>query len=184
MQELSCLVYNQAVTNQKIAEVFRKIAACLELEGKNPFRIRAYRRAAHILDRLTEPAGDIARRGDLRKISGIGKDLEQKILDLLTTGAIREDRPPGRQSQKTGAEALEIPGIDPKISRLLRTRFRMETWEDLERLARSRLLRTVPDLGPEIEQTILRVIAERASAQQNSGELGKSPSTPDILDKA
>ncbi|HEY5648475.1 MAG TPA: hypothetical protein VIU33_03180 [Nitrospiria bacterium] len=163
------------MTNHQIAETFREIAGRLELEGSNPFRIRAYLRAADTMDRLPESAEAIAKRGGLRKITGIGKDLEQKILDLLTTGAIRED-PAGKEgSQLPDNVALTIPGLNPKITRLLQKRFRMETWEDLERLARSRLLRTVPELGPEIERVILKALERRSS-----GEDGKPAAPPEL----
>ena len=40
--------------NLEIAHAFDLIADLLELKGENPFRIRAYRRAAQNLEALTE----------------------------------------------------------------------------------------------------------------------------------
>ena len=61
-----------ASQNDMIAAEFLRIAAELDDEGANPYRIRAYRRAAGIIARLMEDAGALALRGELTKISGIG----------------------------------------------------------------------------------------------------------------
>lgn len=171
------------MTNGEIADIFKNIAAQLELEGENPFRIKAYRRAAETLVRLPEPLDKMAREGRIQSIPGIGKDLEQKILDLLSNGEIRES--PGKyapSSDRLSEEpyageppSLSIPGLDPKITRLLRKRFRMETREDLENLARSRLLRTVPELGARIEKLILEACKKTADPGDGKKVTGPGP---------
>ncbi|MBI3610344.1 MAG: hypothetical protein HY204_06545 [Nitrospirae bacterium] len=138
-----------------IVSVFRKIADRLELEGANPYRIRAYRRAATNLERLREPVEQLASGGRLRQIPGIGADLEQKILELLETGRLREPTDVVSDPPVTENLPFHLPGLDPKIARLLYKRFRIETLHDLEQLARSRLLRTLPGLGAELERRIL-----------------------------
>lgn len=142
------------MTNQEIASVFRTIADRLELEGANPYRIRAYRKAAMNLEHLKDSISSIAERGRLKQIPGIGKDLEQKILDLLSTGTIREpvtDRP---ETETPDKAPFQLPGLDPKLATLLYKRFHIETLDDLERLARSHLLRTLPGLGVQLEHAI------------------------------
>src|SRR5262245_33126128 len=51
--------------NQQFSAMFQDIASVLELQGDDPFRIRAYRRAAQTLASLSEPVRNIARRGVL-----------------------------------------------------------------------------------------------------------------------
>jgi DNA polymerase/3'-5' exonuclease PolX len=64
--------------NQEIAKIFHEISDILEIQGANPFRIRAYRRAAQTIDGL---AGDIAKmqEDEIKEVPGIGKDLTDKI---------------------------------------------------------------------------------------------------------
>ena len=143
------------MTNQEIASVFQNIADRLELEGANPFRIRAYRRAATAIDRLKVPAAHLADQGRLREIPGIGKDLEQKIRELLKTGSIRDPVEKSPDPPVPDAVPFRLPGLDPKLARLLHRRFHIETLHDLELLARSRLLRTLPGLGAQLEKSIL-----------------------------
>ena len=144
------------MTNQEIALTFRKIADRLELEGDNPYRIRAYRRGATNLERLEEQASDIIRRGQGTKIPGIGKDLEQKIIDLIETGKLRDPVTAYAGSRKNEEIPIRVPGLDPKIARLLYHRFHIRDLEDLERLARSHLLRTLPGTGLKMEKDILK----------------------------
>ena len=73
----------------QIAGIFNEIADILELRDENPFRIRAYRKAAQSLEGLTEELEAIAERDELKKISGIGADLEGKIKEFLSKGHIK-----------------------------------------------------------------------------------------------
>jgi len=75
--------------NQQFSTIFRDIASVLELRGDDPFRIRAYRRAAQTLASLSEPLRTIARRGALETLPGIGKTLSREIQELFETGHLR-----------------------------------------------------------------------------------------------
>jgi DNA polymerase (family X) len=143
------------VTNQEIATVFRKIADRLQLEGANPYRIRAYRKAATNIDHLKDPAARLAEQGGLRQIPGVGKDLEQKIHELLKTGTINDPVKNDSDRPGPGPVPFGLPGLDPQMARWLHRRFHLETLDDLERLARSRFLRTLPGLGLQLERDIL-----------------------------
>ena len=75
--------------NLEIAKVFSDISDLLDIRGENPFRIRAYRRAAQNLESLAEDVASVAARGDLMEIPGIGKDLASKIREYLENGTLR-----------------------------------------------------------------------------------------------
>jgi DNA polymerase (family 10) len=75
--------------NQQCSAIFRDIASVLELQGDDPYRIRAYRRAAQMLLSLSEPLRAIARREALEALPGIGKTLSKEIQELLETGRLR-----------------------------------------------------------------------------------------------
>lgn len=142
--------------NEPIAAAFRHIADQLELEGANPFRIRAYRRAADQIVQLREPLSSLAREGRIRRLPGIGRDLEKKILDLLGGRPIQVS--PAESSEPSSRAPFQVPGLDPKLAALFHNRFGIETVGDLERLARSRMLRTLPEMGVGLERKILEGI--------------------------
>ena len=78
------------VHNEDIAAVFEEIANLLEIEGDNPFRIRAYRNGARTLRELGHDIQTLIEHGeDITHLSGIGKNLATKIHEILETGHCR-----------------------------------------------------------------------------------------------
>ena len=130
--------------NQTIAGELRRIAAELDNQQANPFRIRAYRHAAHLVERLTEDACELARRGELTKLKGIGKDLAQKISLFCETGRIDAGPSSPEEVPPELASWLALPGFTPSLVRHLSDRLGIRTLDDLDALVRSRLLRTLP----------------------------------------
>ena len=78
------------MNNRDIAAIFDEVADLLEFQDANPFRVRAYRNAARRINDLSEPLTSIAAdpTRELTDIDGIGKDLAQKIGELLETGSL------------------------------------------------------------------------------------------------
>jgi len=75
------------MTNADVARVFARLATMLEIDGANPFRVRAYREGARVVESHGEPVEALAgEEGALEALPGIGKDLAQKIRDMLATG--------------------------------------------------------------------------------------------------
>jgi DNA polymerase (family 10) len=75
------------VQNAEIAAMFDQAAELLEIGGENQFRVRAYRRAARVVEGLPRAVGGLLKSGqDLSELPGIGKDLAGKIADIVKTG--------------------------------------------------------------------------------------------------
>ena len=77
------------MTNYEIARRFSRIGDILEIQGENPFKVKAYRRAAEAIDALVEPLADIDARGGLGEIPGFGEAIIAKTRDFLTTGTTK-----------------------------------------------------------------------------------------------
>jgi ribosomal protein S13 len=77
------------MNNQEIAKNLAEIAALLDIKGEKPFRIRAYRKAAEILNSFEQNLDEFYRKEKkLPKIKGIGESLGAKIEELLKTKKI------------------------------------------------------------------------------------------------
>jgi DNA polymerase (family 10) len=147
------------VKNLELARQFDLMADLLEIRGENPFRIRAYRRAALNLQSLTEDVEVVAREGRLDDIPGIGADLAGKITEYLRTGRIR-DLEAARKGVPGGVvELMAIPGIGPKTARLLYEREGVTGLARLEALARAGKLRGLQGIQAKTEANILAGIA-------------------------
>ena len=132
--------------NAEIAALFNEIADFLEIKGENPFRVRAYRRAAQAMDGLSEDVAAVAARGGLQEIPGIGKDLAGKIQEYLERGAVeyledlRKEIPPGV------VEMMSVHGVGPKTAKLLYEKAGVTSVERLEELARAHALVGTPGI--------------------------------------
>jgi len=75
------------IRNADIADIFDRIADYLEIEGENPFKIRAYRNAGRTIQGLGPEVRDLVAGGEeLTGLPGIGKELAAKIVEILETG--------------------------------------------------------------------------------------------------
>ena len=62
-----------AATNEQIAELFDNFGTLLEMKGDTVFKIRAYHRAARIIEQLSSPLAQAVEDGEnLTKIPGVG----------------------------------------------------------------------------------------------------------------
>ena len=145
--------------NLGIARIFTDIGDLLEIEGANPFKIRAYRNAADIVGHMAERIADLT-DAEVRELPGIGKDLSAKIRELIDTGALvyydelRQEFPP------TILDMLRLQGVGPKTVAVLYAELGIETLDDLETAATEGRLRTLKGMGPKKEQLLLRSLAE------------------------
>jgi DNA polymerase (family X) len=153
------------VRNTDIARVFERLATMLEIDGANPFRIRAYREAARVVESHPEPMESlVGAEGGLEAIKGIGKDLAQKIRDLVTTGTTALYDEMQQKVPLEVVELTELQGVGPKRVKTLMTELHVRNRDDLERAAEAGRLRDLPGFGATLEQKILRAIATAKSA--------------------
>jgi DNA polymerase (family 10) len=147
------------VKNLEIARAFDLIADLLELKGENPFRIRAYRRAARNLEALTEDLETLAAQGRLDEIPGIGPDLAGKIGEYLETGRMEALESLRREVPAGLADLMGVPGVGPKTAKLLHDRLKVTDLGQLETLARAGKLRGLPGIQAKTEQNLIKGIA-------------------------
>ncbi len=157
------------MSNSEIARVFHHIAVMLELDGANPFRVRAYREASRVIETLGEPLATIAaREGGLEGLQGVGRDLANKIRDLLATGRTATHEELRAKYPDTLIALTEIQGLGAKRVRLLFDQLQIRDRAGLEAAAREGRLRALPGFGEKMEQKILKSIA---SVEQWAGRV-------------
>ncbi len=169
--------------NFEVARLFDLMADVLELRGENPFRIRAYRRAAQNVESLTEDVEVVARDGRLDDVPGVGKDLAGKIVEYLETGKVKEIDAAKRGIPRGVVDLLNVPGVGPKTAKLLYEREGVRTLARLEALARAGKLRGLPGIQAKTEENILKGIALVRGGQERM-PLGRALPLADELASA
>ncbi len=107
------------MTNADVAQAFFEIADLLEIGGEKSFRVTSYRRAARAISDLADDITDIAARGELAAIEGIGKSTAAKITELLETGRVAYRDELAEKVPLSTLELLKIPNMGPKKVALL-----------------------------------------------------------------
>src|SRR6185436_6642787 len=102
--------------NAEVGRIFEDLADLLELDGANPFRVRAYRNAARTVEALSADVAAMVTRdpAELLQLEGIGKDLADKIVVIVQTGQLPQLEDLKAKIPAGVVQMLRIPGLGPK----------------------------------------------------------------------
>src|SRR5204863_8417279 len=134
----------------------------LELEGPGWYRVLAYRRAA---TRMRETSGSIAQLaldGRAKELQGIGKTIEEKIVQIVEQGEIGAL---ARRRSSVPPEVvlfMRLPGLGPKTAARIWRELGVTTLDELKQAAEAERLRALAGLGPKSEEKILKALAFQA----------------------
>ncbi len=74
--------------NSLVAQILEQLADYSEMEDDQPYRARAYRRAAQIIGSMRDDVEEIWKQGRLQDLPGVGENIEKKIVEILATGKL------------------------------------------------------------------------------------------------
>jgi DNA polymerase (family X) len=144
------------VYNSDVAKIFNRVADLLEIEGANPFRVRAYRNAARTVSTLSDNIADRVEAGDdLTEMEGIGDDLAAKIEEIVKTGDLKQLEEIEQRTPPELAEMLNVAGLGPKRVQTLYQQLDITSMAELREAAEAHSIRELEGLGKTIEQKIL-----------------------------
>ena len=149
--------------NREVAALFSSMAGLLAAKHENPYKVRAYRRAAETLRDLPEDLSELSKGGQLQTLPGIGKELAGKIQEYLTSGRIRAYEELKTPLPEAVQDWMELPGFSEPVVHDLYFRLGIRSWDDLEALAKSHLLRTLPGVGARSEEIVAAIQQKRIS---------------------
>src|SRR5262249_55939812 len=151
--------------NDMLAAQFQLLADLMELEGADGFRIAAYRRAA---TRILETGSSVARLaldGRAKELQGIGRTIEEKIVEGVNDGEIHE------LTERKAGVAIEVasfkrlPGLGPKTARRIWKELGITTVDELREAAEAHRLRDLGGLGVKSEEKILAALSKPKAAE-------------------
>ncbi|MGE4063381.1 MAG: PHP domain-containing protein [Rhodospirillaceae bacterium] len=181
------------VSARDIAAQLREMGERLALERGNPYRAKAYIRAAENLALSTAPVDELIAAGRLTEIPGIGEALAGVIVDIFNTGqskkllAMREDAPAGL------LELLKIPGLRGDRVKKLHEVLGISSLADLEKAAKTDVLKNTKGFGPAFQTKVLQGLEmisgperrhiHRAAAAADTAikQLGRDPAVTRVV---
>jgi DNA polymerase (family X) len=158
--------------NVDLADQLDLLADLLELEGEASFRVLAYRRAA---TRIRETAGSVAElalAGRAKELSGIGKTIEEKIVQVVEDGEMHALTKRKKIIPPEVVSFMRLPGLGPKTAARIWQELGVTTIDELKRAAEQEQLRTLAGLGAKTEERILKALAEKKEEPSDRRLLG------------
>ncbi|MDQ2994345.1 MAG: DNA polymerase/3'-5' exonuclease PolX [Pseudomonadota bacterium] len=144
------------VHNKEIADLFNQLADILEIEGANPFRVRAYRNAARFIGESPRSLAEQVKAGeDLTQLPGIGKDLAQKIVTIVETGHLPALEVEVKHIPQGIIDMTRLPGLGPKRVKKLHETLGINNLADLKAAALEHKIALLSGFGIKTEAKIL-----------------------------
>ncbi len=143
------------IQNNDIARKFNKLADILEIQGKNRFRVRAYREAAGTIRDHSRSIEEMVKAGeDLTELSGIGEDLAGKIQRTVEKGKPKLLEEKEKNFPEGLARLLNIEDLGPKSVKKLYDKLGIESIDDLKKAVKSKKIRGLSGFGKKSEKKI------------------------------
>jgi len=147
--------------NLDIARTLTLLADLLEIQGANPFRIRAYRTAVNTVNGLSKSLASMVEAGeDLTELPGIGKNVAAHIIELLETGTINRLEEVEAEYPRSLAELMALEGVGPKKAKKLHEELGVRTVDELEKALDQKKVETLEGFGARSAEKIRLAIAE------------------------
>ncbi len=144
--------------NHEVAELLRNTARLLEIKNELVFKIRAYEKAALVIDNLEEDIEEVWKKGKLEDIPGIGEGLAKKISEFLETGKLDYYQKLKKEVPVDMEELGKVPGLGPKTIMKLYKQLSVKNIKELEKAAKQHKIQNIEGLGPTVEENILKSI--------------------------
>jgi DNA polymerase (family 10) len=148
-----------SVTREHLVEVLEEIALLLEIQGENPFKVRAYRQGAEIVSGYDGDIVALAREEKLDGIKGIGEALRDKLHELATTGELEFHKKLRASYPDSFFELFDITGLGPKKIAALHKTLGIDSIASLKAACDSGKVAGLPGFGDKTQVKILEAIA-------------------------
>ncbi|HWP97054.1 MAG TPA: DNA polymerase/3'-5' exonuclease PolX [Syntrophomonadaceae bacterium] len=144
------------MTNREVAHTLERIADILQIKDENPFKIRAYRRAADAIYHLNEDVKVLHQTGRLGEIPGVGKSVQSGITEMLEKGSLEYYERLLEEVPSGVLDMLALPGIGYKTIKTIYEGLGIDNLNDLGQAAREGKIRVLPGLGAKTEYNIIK----------------------------
>jgi DNA polymerase (family 10) len=152
--------------NIELASLFSRIADALEIKGEAAFKVLAYRKAARVLEDLSEDIETVAREKRLQKIDGIGSGIAAKIEEYLQTSEMKTYREALSGVPTSLFELLKIQNLGAKTIHLMQKELGVRSLADLKKVIRDGSLASLYGMGEKKVENIRKGIENYEKAQE------------------
>ncbi|MEA2580546.1 MAG: polymerase [Actinomycetota bacterium] len=149
--------------NETIEQVLLEFADLLSILSDDPFKPRAYEKAARAVGGFPD---DLTGKDlkEILKVPGVGKSIGEKIHEFLSTGEIVDLEKLRAQIPGGVRDLMAVPGLGPKKAYALYEELGIGSVDDLAAAIQEGRVAGLKGFGPKTQENILRGITQIASA--------------------
>lgn len=144
-------------TNSQLADIFRSISQLLEIRGEDPFRVRAFQRAAMVIEEFGESICSME-PDRLLAVPGIGSHIAAQVREICTSGESTLLQELQQSIPASVIALLELDLVGPKTVHRLWTELGISTIDELEAAARAHTISALKGFGTKKEEEFLTAI--------------------------
>lgn len=157
------------IENVKVAKILNELADLDEIAGDNPFRIRAYRNAARLIENLSQSVATMITQGkNLTELPGIGAALAEKIKIIVATGDLPQLHAIEKKVPPVLSELLKVQGLGPKRIKIIYEKLHIKSVNDLKTAIEKNKIQTLPGFGEKTADLIKNGIENLISFSQRT----------------
>lgn len=152
--------------NRAISEVLHEMSQMLDLLGEDSFRASSHARAARAIEDLPGDVAELAKdRKALLATPGIGPKMADKVIEFVTTGAVKEYAELAAKVPPGLLLILKVPGLGPKTVRAMWMQLNVTDLAGLKRVIDDGSILTVPRVGEKLVEKIKLALVFAAQAE-------------------
>ncbi len=151
----------RGMNREDATTIFERIATLLEMQGENPFKVRAYRTGAEVVESFSGDIMKLAAENQLAGIKGLGEALRDKLHEMATTGRLEFYEKLKAEFPDTIFELFDVQGLGPKKIAALHAELGVSSIADLRRACESGEAAKLSGFAAKTVEKILESIAFR-----------------------
>jgi DNA polymerase (family 10) len=144
------------MANEKIAEILTQMAFFAELGGENPFKVRAWQKAAGILEDQEKSCEELIESGEIKSIPGIGKGTQAIVQEFVSKGEVAELEDYKKKFPAKITELLKIRGLGPKKIQQLYQELNIGSISELEYACHENRLLDLKGFGKKTQESLMK----------------------------
>jgi DNA polymerase (family 10) len=147
-------------TNEEVARVLFQLASLFDLMQENPYRVRAYRRAALGVLLLPRQLAEYVAEDEELPLPGVGDRMRRRLMEIVNTGHMGVYETVMEDLGEPMMTLLAVRGIGPRTAIRLMRELQIGSLRELVEAAQEGRIQALRGFGPKREAQLGRQAEE------------------------